>query len=275
MKNNKIRQLQIIANQIIDIKKKENIIKDNIRKKIIIQQKNKTTYPLKKFYQTIIPLNIFQTWHTKNLPPLMKKNVDYIKEQNPAFKHHLFDDDDCENFIKNNYGANILNAFNRLNPGAYKADLWRYCVLYKLGGIYLDIKYHPVNEFKFINLTENEHWVLDMDKEGIYNALMICKPGNPILLKAINQIVENIKTNFYGKNALEPTGPRLLGKYFSKTEKDNFDMTHDYIDNFNNRFIYYNNHVIFKSYNGYIEEHQNTKKKDHYSILWDQKQIYI
>ena len=110
-------------------------------------------YPIKQHYNTVIPLNIYQTWHTKDLPKFMKKTVDNIIKNNPAFKHYLFDDNDCRNFIKDNFDVTVLNAFDSLIPGAYKADLWRYCVLYKNGGIYLDIKYEPVNGFKFINLT--------------------------------------------------------------------------------------------------------------------------
>ena len=64
-------------------------------------------------------------------------------------------------------------------------------------------------------MTEKEHWVLDADKNGIYNALMVCKQGNEILLKAIYQIVENVKNNFYGTHPLEPTGPLLLKTLFT------------------------------------------------------------
>lgn len=240
----------------------------------ILQQQLKIPYPMKKFYKTAIPLNIFQTWHTKNLPPLMSKTVDLIKSSNPAFTHRLFDDDDCYNFIKDNFDKDILYAFNILIPGAYKADLWRYCVLYKLGGIYLDIKYQPINGFKFINLAEKEHWVLDCNKIGIYNALMVCKPGNNILLQAIKQIVENVKNNYYGETCLHPTGPLLLAKYFDEKEKANFDMKHNVFENANNRLIYFNKYIIFKTYVGYIEECDNNSKVPHYSGLWEQKNIY-
>jgi mannosyltransferase OCH1-like enzyme len=120
-------------------------------------------------------------------------------------------------FIKENFSEDVLNAYNSLIPGAYKADLWRYCILYKQGGIYIDVRYFPYNGFKFINLTEKEHFVLDLPScntgiSGIYNALMVCLPGNEILLKAINQIVENVSTKYYGNCWLEPTGPLLLEK---------------------------------------------------------------
>lgn len=98
-----------------------------------------------------IPNNIFQTWQDKKLPPLMYLAIQNIKKLNPRFKYYLFDDDECREFIKNNFYIDFLNAYDNLIPGAYKADLWRYCILYKKGGIYLDVKYTPINGFKFFN----------------------------------------------------------------------------------------------------------------------------
>jgi mannosyltransferase OCH1-like enzyme len=241
---------------------------------LLLKSQLETKYPLKEDYNTVIPLNIFQTWHTKNLPILMKNSVEYIKKLNPAFSYYLYDDTDCYNFIKDNFEPAVLYAFNSLIPGAYKADLWRYCILYKLGGIYLDIKYRPVNGFKFINLCEKEHWVLDIDGNGIYNALMVCRPKNPILLKAIYQIVKNVRTKYYGESCLHPTGPLLLANYFNEKEKNNFDMRHSYYENHNNRFIYLNNYIVFKSYNGYLQEHSKHQKVDHYTVLWKRRNIY-
>ena len=144
----------------------------------LLKQSLKIKYPLKEKYITVIPLNIYQTWYTKNLNIDMANNIIKIKRNNPAFNYQLFDDDDCRNFIKNNFETNVLKTFDTLIPGAYKADLWRYCILYINGGIYLDIKYSQRNNFKFINLTEKEHLVMDAGNNGIYNALMVCKPKN-------------------------------------------------------------------------------------------------
>ena len=234
----------------------------------------KIPYPIKYYYNTVIPLNIYQTWHTKELPTQMKKTVDYIRKNNPVFNYNLFDDDDCRNFIKDNFDKEILNTFDSLVPGAYKADLWRYCILYKNGGIYLDIKYHPLNEFKFINLTEKEHWVLDRDKIGVYNALIVSKPNNSILLKAINTIVKNVKNEYYGNSSLEPTGPLMLSNFFTQHEKNNFDMYHEVYLSIQNRLIFYNGYIIFKSYDGYLNEHNNNKKVSYYDVLWKNRNIY-
>ena len=265
-------------NNKLNINKNNMINKLNINKKNELYNdiKNKITisYPLKQNYNSIIPLNIYQTWHTKKLPPKMFESVNLIKNLNPRFNYQLFDDDDCREFIKNNFEERVLHAFDSLIPGAYKADLWRYCILYKNGGIYLDIKYRPLNNFRFITMTEKEHWVLDADKNGIYNALMVCRPENEILLKAINKIVENVKNKFYGNNCLEPTGPLLLSSFFSTNEKNNFNMKHSFYSSHENRFIHFNNYLILKSYNSYLNEQSKNQKVEHYSILWGKKAIY-
>ena len=262
----------VMTSKILKDQKKQQ--KNIIIQTIIVNQKLKVPYPLKNYYNSVIPLNIFQTWHNKTLPPLMYNAVNKIKTLNPRFKYCLYDDNDCREFIKNNFQEDVLNAYDTLIPGAYKADLWRYCILYKEGGIYVDIKYKPLNKFKFITLTESEHWVLDVDGNGIYNALMVCKPENAILFAAIHQIVENVKNRFYGNSCLEPTGPHLLAKYFNQEQKNSFDMKHNFINNLNNRYIYFNNYAVLKSYNGYLEEHNHSKKVDHYAHLWGIRQIY-
>ena len=224
----------------------------------------------------IIPANIFQTWHTKILPPKMFCSISYIKKLNPNFKYYLFDDNDCREFIKTHFENDVLNAFDTLIPGAYKADLWRYCVLYIHGGIYLDIKYIPVNGFKLIELVEKEHFVLDrLPPLTIYNALMVCKAGNPFLLDAIHTIVQNVKNKYYGSCALSPTGPIMLGNLIIKRKpRLNIDLTH-FIDG--GYIIYKNRFIISTTYNEYDNDRKNTYNKintQRYDKLWSSRKIY-
>jgi hypothetical protein len=229
---------------------------------------------LKQNYNPVIPMDIYQTWHTKDLPPKMKERVELLKAQNPRFNHHLFDDNDCREFIKNHFKPDVLQAYDSLIPGAYKADLWRYCVLFIHGGIYMDIKYMPLNEFRFINLIEKEHLVSDTDNINIYNALMVCLPKNEILFKCIRRIVENVANKFYGNNYLDPTGPGLLANFVS-TSDDTVDLKHSVLNDNNYKIIYFNDIPILKTYNNHIEEREKYSKKKHYSILWREKKIYI
>lgn len=226
-------------------------------------------------YNSVIPLDIYQTWFTKNLPEKMSERVEILKSQNPRFKHHLFDDNDCREFIKNNFKSDVLEAYDNLIPGAYKADLWRLCVLFINGGIYLDIKLICVNGFKLIELTENNHFVKDRPHNSIYNALMVCQKGNMFLYKCIRQIVENVKNKYYGSTPLSPTGPCMLGSVIINNKlRVNVDMIHydggGYI-------IYKNRFVISTEYPEYNNERtlQNDKINiKRYDKLWEERSIY-
>ena len=227
----------------------------------------------------VIPLHIYQTWKTKNLPDKMFESVSKLKNQNTDFEYHLFDDNDCYKFIINNFDKDVAYAYDTLIPGAYKADLWRYCILYIKGGIYLDIKYSCVGDFNLIQLTDKEYFVKDIDNSGggIYNAFMICKPGNIILKKAIYKIVDNVKNKFYGHSCFSPTGPLLLKSCFSD---DEFKIiTQNGVGLCENKCptktcICLHEKPILSIYNEYYSIDILENKQPNYTILWDQRKIY-
>jgi mannosyltransferase OCH1-like enzyme len=225
-----------------------------------------------KRLQRIPPL-IFQTWHTKDLPPSMNAAVEKVKMHSKGMSHRLFDDEECRSFIRNNCSNDVFQAYESLIPGAYKADLWRYCILYKFGGIYMDIKYVPHNGFQLSALLDRERWVLDINKNDIYNALIIVRPNNPILKEAIATVVQNVKRRFYGRNDLEPTGPKLLSRLFNDYQKKQFSLYHT-CPNVNMRYIFWNSRLILKCYDGYLNEFNATKITNHYSDHWRHRTVY-
>jgi len=274
---NKNKNIQEQKNRIILLQKKINTIKEenNILQSYYSLNKQ---FLLKSNYNSIIPLNLYTCWHTKELPPLMKENYHFLIDSNPKIKFHLYDENECREFIKENFSLDVLEAYNSLIPCSYKSDLWRYCILYKNGGIYMDIKYKCVNGFKFISLTEKEYFVRDYIPNGTYTALIVSKPNNEILYKCIRQIVQNVKNRYYGNTSLDPTGPGLLGNFFTNDEKKAMEIYHDVklLENkLNKFFIVKDNSIILSFYEGYREEQQKYQKFIHYSQLWEEKKIYI
>jgi mannosyltransferase OCH1-like enzyme len=242
-----------------------------------------TTINISTSAGTPILNNIYLTWETSDIekmPPKMKETIELLKTVNNDCNIYIFDKDDRVNFIKKYFRKEVIDAYNSLIPGPYKADLWRYCILYKFGGIYQDIKMQPINGFKYsqLLLNDKEYYIRDHDMSGrgIYNAVLICKPRNQILLKCINKIIDNIKNKYYGMSSLYPTGPMLMKNFFSKTEIDNLEMYLDVkYDSEKNDIptVILNNIPILKMYDEYRQDQQNLKLKSH-SHMWEDKEIY-
>ena len=241
-------------------------------------------FEIKDYYKPVVPLNLYLTWSIKELPTKMQENVDRMIKINPEFNIQIFDCDERREFIKNIFPKYILTAYDTLKPGAFKADLWRLCILYMNGGIYADIKFNCINNFKFIALTEKEHLVLDRPGHwkngeiGIINGLIVAKPKNPLLLRCINKICENVKNKDYGVNCLYPSGPGLLGEQYIKMLRENESTMEAELDKINlcmeqEQFIF-NNVVILEYYKEYRTEQHLFAKTQHYGELYELKQIY-
>lgn len=222
----------------------------------------------------IIPLVIYQVWHSDIIPESVLYSINKIKDENPEFEHKLYNLDMCRDYIKNNFEKRILDAFDNIVPYACKFDLWRYCILYNNGGIYLDSKYYPINNFKLYWLTDNEYYCRDLETSysGIYNAFMIVKPKNKFLLQAINTFVENVETKFYGSCSLEPTGPLMLKK-ISNNFNININSLNLYLEEIqNNCYIRYKSLSILEMHKNYrFEQIKNTK---HWAQYWKEGKLY-
>jgi mannosyltransferase OCH1-like enzyme len=163
---------------------------------------------------SLIPKIIHQTFPTKELPQSIADNPNSLKTQNPDWTYTIYDDDDILDFIRDEYGSSILSTYLNVSPlyGAARADLFRYLLMYKMGGIYLDIKSTSVRPFSDA-LTLDEGFVLshwrngpgqEFQGSGIHPELaalpggefqqwfIICKPSHPYLAAVIDRVLENI-----------------------------------------------------------------------------------
>lgn len=222
----------------------------------------------------VIPKNIFQTWKSADIPTDMRSTINSNKTSFPDYTFYLYSDAMCADFIFKYYNETVVHAFNTIIPGAFKADLWRYCVLYVYGGIYIDIKYKLLHNIDLNTMIKQEHFVRDRpvhfkNGNGIYNGFMIVKPRNRYLLQAIARIVKNVRTRYYGYNALYPTGPGLLGEIIPTTY--NFSLTYDDIGNSN--AIFMNGMPILQSYVTYRTEQKTVTSKS-YDVHWRELAIY-
>lgn len=137
--------------------------------------------------------NIFQT----------HKSIDYINS-NPKlkfavkswlihtnnFNYYFYDDNKCEQYMKE-IGGDIYKAYQKLPMKVMKADLWRYCIIYKYGGIYADVDtICKINPKIFLNdalLT-----IVPENKTHLCQWVFAAPPNSPILKEVIDLSVKRI-----------------------------------------------------------------------------------
>jgi len=261
------------------------ILKDTITKKkvpvIVIDGSNyiTTTFILhrKEYISTNIPKKIYQTSATYNVSTNCLKTIDTIKDFNPDYEYYFFDDNDIYNFMLKHYGenSNEINALNWLEPGAYRADLFRYCILDKQGGIYADCKQVWKTSFdSILKSGEDHYYVKDIGDDMAYNALILTVPDNTVLKLAILKIIEYVKYKRYvGLHHLGITGPRLLGSLIKQNLHNfKYQMTHysNEKDHLASIVDNKNNILLLKCYETYDKDRHDK----HYSHYFKEKKVY-
>ena len=84
----------------------------------------------------LTPRIIHQTWFEpvhKEKYPNMSRLIESWKRS--GWEYRFYDDDTAANFLKQHFPPEVLQAYQSVIPGAFKADLFRYCVLFIHGGV--------------------------------------------------------------------------------------------------------------------------------------------
>jgi mannosyltransferase OCH1-like enzyme len=141
-------------------------------------------------YEQKIPKIIWQTLKTNQVPVFIKSYADSWIEMNPEYEYRFHDDNDITNFLKNDF-PEFIEGYNNLKYGASKADLWRYLIIYKYGGVYADIDCACVKPLKeWIDRDKSFITALGTNND-ICQWLIISVPRNPIFLRAAEKTIAN------------------------------------------------------------------------------------
>lgn len=164
--------------------------------------------------QTAIPKKIHQIYFGDDLSDRLKGNVRELQELNPGWEYTLFDAAAGEDYIRTHYGADVLRAYHHLDPRYYaaRADLLRYLIVYREGGVYLDIKSRfagPIDKFikgdegfilaQWLNEPGYVHEGFGVHRDISFvpggefqNFHVIGAPNHPFLEAVIDAVLRNI-----------------------------------------------------------------------------------
>jgi len=161
-----------------------------------------------------IPRTIHQTFRRDGWPDEIHDNIAHLKALNPGWQYTVYDDADVERFIGREYSPQVLTYYYRIDEhyGAARADLFRYLLLYKCGGVYLDIKSSANIPFDEVIHEHDSYiiaqwpnrvgelfcgWGIHPDLNGIDGGEfqqwhIISVPGHPFLRAVIACVLANI-----------------------------------------------------------------------------------
>lgn len=172
--------------------------------KVIVEEWRVKLPKHKKDPSRLIPRIIHQTWYesvTKEKYPNMSRLIESFKQS--GWEYQFYDDESAALFLKMHFPPQVLEAYKSIIPGAFKADLFRYCILLIHGGIYADMD--VLLESHLDNLVTNDiGFMVPIDEPGskvghrscLWNGLLAVAPGHPFLAKTIELVVNNIRNRF-------------------------------------------------------------------------------
>ena len=237
-----------------------------------------------------IPKWIFKTgpYELDELPEVYKYIFLDMLDKNPKYDLFYFSDSDCEEFIKDNYDEEHLNAYNTLIPTAYKADFWRTLLLYRYGGCYGDFSQSMLVSFD--SLIEGMDRVLVVDTpastNSLYNAFMCTRAGDDVLRRTIDLIRNNINRRHYGHDTLDVTGPRVLGRAYCEMVYRNSRSsipvgkynTTNMLNNASESNVFIVNSegtpMILKKIANHWDIVYNNRGVKHYGQLWHERKVF-
>jgi len=163
-------------------------------------------YPpaIRKNGDRLVPRIVHQTWFepvTKEKYPNMSRLI--ASWERSGWTYNFWSDEKAAAFLSTHFPPEVREAYDAVLPGAFKADLFRYCVLLIQGGVYADMDVLLESNLDAV-VSGDVGFMVPMDSPGtkigrrscLWNGLMAVAPGHPFLAKTIELVVNNIRNRF-------------------------------------------------------------------------------
>lgn len=179
--------------------------------------------------------NIFQIYLSDDdaLPVGLEQCTQTIASNRGDYQHRIAGGKELRSLLETAFSAEIVRAYDSLVPYSYKADLGRFCLLFKFGGWYMDITVtltHPLPVLSGIGhiAFKDAPWPNQHAWETSTSVIYACA-GSKVMEAAIGIILDNCRNEYYGTSPLDPTGPGVLGRALAIAGPDNATITGMYL----------------------------------------------
>jgi mannosyltransferase OCH1-like enzyme len=189
-----------------------------------------------------IPKRIFQTHKSIQYiqsKPTLQRAINSWRRFVPEFGYHFYTDEMCDEFMKTEmveeFGEEIYEAYNRVPISVMKADLWRYCIIYKYGGIYADTDAVCLCDPNMFTLYETQLVCAPENSTHLCQWTFAAPANSPLLKSIIELSVKRILTIplIRGEHVIHYlTGPGVftdgIDKYLHENEMKTFNDKKQY-----------------------------------------------
>lgn len=213
------------------------------------------------------------------------------KMLNPHYEYKYWTDEEAYTLIKNNFDSKVLDAYEMLYAGAYKADIFRLCVLYLYGGVWIDISAQceePIDDLieKDMELLIVEDTPSQIEYPNIYQAFIIATKNCQMIKHVLNFTVDRVIRHaryefiypFFKINTISVTGPNVFaialndyyGLFHGEFWKEGYYKTIKIIKHPGTIISTNGKKVITTKY----PNHKNDRTNLHYSSLFSQGYVF-
>jgi len=145
--------------------------------------------------------------------------VEKVQSLNPGWQYKLWTNLDNENFVKNEF-PDFQKVYDDLSRPIMKADVIRYLIMYKIGGVCLNLDYEVLQPFDFkdykIILPQSKSRLIGDKRDELGNSIFAPEPGHIFWYAVIEKLTNHPPKIANYLQIPDATGPGLLSRvYFS------------------------------------------------------------
>lgn len=154
-----------------------------------------------------IPRTFHSIWVGDPMPDHLREYVATWTRIHPGWTHRIWTDRDLD-WLKNQDLYDFAEAITR-SHGQFRADVARYEILYRHGGVYVDCDFEALQPLDDLLLGTDCFAAWETDDVWVNNAILGTVPGHPMYAELIDGLPANVKAK-RGKRPNVMSGPQYL-----------------------------------------------------------------
>jgi mannosyltransferase OCH1-like enzyme len=156
-------------------------------------------------------------------PQKYKNSISKFKEYNPEFQIYIWSEIELKELLNSTHEPIFNDCIEKCNHFIQKVDIYKWLILYKIGGLYLDmdISIHKSLDTNVLDYFNKNDMVLNYMQvwqfvpfKVVNNGIIWCKKHNKLIPEFLKTIPWN-KQHFKNKDwqILDTTGPFHLSRW--------------------------------------------------------------